>query len=49
MRKLDKSKVQWIIHEKQKGAKNHRIVETMGISTCWVKTMGQIQRNRAKI
>ena len=49
MRKLDKSKVQWIINEKQKGNSNRIIAETVGISTRWVKKLWSILTIKSKL
>ena len=39
MKKLDESKVKWIILQKQNGETTSRITETMNISTRWVKKL----------
>ena len=37
MKKLDKSKVEWIISQKRNGVTTSSIAETMNVSTRWVK------------
>ena len=39
MKKLDESKVEWIISQKQKGIATSSIVETMNVSARWVKKL----------
>ena len=39
MKKLDESKVEWIISQKQKGETTSSIAETMNVSTRWVKKL----------
>ena len=39
MKKLDESKVKWIILQKRKGETTSSIAETMNISTRWVKKL----------
>ena len=39
MKKLDKSKVEWIIREKRKGTHNRMIAEQYGISVRWVQKL----------
>ena len=39
MKKLDKSKVEWIIREKRKGTHNRKIAETAGVSVRWVQKL----------
>ena len=39
MKKLDESKVGWIISQKQKGETTSSIAETMNVSTRWVKKL----------
>lgn len=46
MKKLDKSKVNWIIQEKRKGAKtNKQIADSMGVSVIWIKKLWSRYRN----
>ena len=39
MKKLDESKVEWIISQKQKGVTTSSIAETMNVSARWVKKL----------
>ena len=39
MKKLDESKVKWIILQKQKGETTSSIADIMNASTCWVKKL----------
>ena len=39
MKKLDKSKVRWIIAQKRKGATANHVAQTMDVSTRWVKKL----------
>ena len=45
MKKLDESKVRWIISQKRKGATNAYMAETMNISVRWVKMLCARYRN----
>ena len=39
MKKLDESKVRWIIAQKRKGATANHVAQTMDVSTRWVKKL----------
>ena len=39
MKKLDESKVRWIIAQKRKGATTNRVAQTMDVSTRWIKKL----------
>ena len=39
MKKLDESKVKWIIDQKRKGVTTKKIADTMNVSTRWVKKL----------
>ena len=39
MKKLDESKVRWIITQKRKGATTNHVAQTMDVSTRWVKKL----------
>ena len=45
MKKLDESKVRWIISQKRKGATNAYMAEIMNVSTRWVKMLCVRYRN----
>ena len=45
MKKLDESKVRWIISQKRRGATNAYMAETMNASVRWVKTLCARYRN----
>lgn len=48
MKKLDQTKVEYIISEKRKGTKNAVIAETMGISTRYVQKLWARFKNTPK-
>ena len=49
MRKLDSSKVEWILREKRKGTPNGRIAETAGVSVRWVQKLWKRYRDADEI
>ena len=49
MKKLDQSKVEWIIREKRKGTHNRKIAEAPGISVRWVQKLWKRYKGRDRI
>ena len=50
MKKMDESKMEWIIREKTKGTRNRVIAESMGVSTRWIqKIWARYKRNGRRI
>ena len=49
MKKLDKSKVEWIIREKRKGTHNRMIAEQYGISVRWVQKLWRRYKDKDEI
>ena len=39
MKKLDESKVKWIVVQKRKGAQTKKIAESMNVSARWVRKL----------
>ena len=39
MKKLDQAKVEWIIQQKHKNARNKEIAASMGVSVRWVQKL----------
>ncbi len=49
MKKLDQSKVEWIIQEKRKNSRNKEIAASMGVSVRWVQKLWKRYRDKDRI